>query len=133
VHPLATGVSVDPDMAAALVDELARIPLDPGLILDRSKVVDCEGSPILAIRYVDGRHPEAVLGAWWGFHNYEEYVHEPSEAAWLASHAGVWLDEVFHTVPLEAFAKDEHGVLWAMMDFPTREDVGRIPPRQARG
>lgn len=124
---------MDPDMAEALVDELSRIRLDPGLSIRRGRIFDCEGRPILDLRYSDGRYPEASFGAWWDFHDYEEYVKEPSEAAWLASHAGIWLEEVFHTVPLEDFSKDEHGVLWAMMDYTSPKDVGRLPPHRASG
>lgn len=120
-------------MAETLVKELAGIPLDAGLSIRRAKIVHCEGAPILAIRYSDSRHPGTALGAWWDFHDYEDYLHDPSEAAWLASHAAIWLEEVFNTVPPEDFAEDNDGVLWAKMDYSDPEDVGRLPPHRAAG
>lgn len=133
MHPRATGMIVDPDMAEALVEDLEGFRLDAGLTIRRAKIVHFGGSPILAIRYSDSKHTEMVLGAWWDFHDYEDYLHDPSEAAWLAGHAKVWLEEVFHTVPLKDFTEDDHGVRWAMLDYPSRDDVGRLPPHRAPG
>lgn len=123
---------MDPDMAEALVDELSRLRPDLGWSIRQATIVHVESTPILEILYADSRHPHVALGAWWDFHAYEEYIAEPSEAALLASHAGFYLDEVFDTVAISDFTEDEHGVRWAMMDSPTRQDVGRLPPHHAR-
>ena len=121
---------MDPDMAEALVDELSRLHPDRGWSIRQATIVHVESAPILEILYTDSRHPDLALGAWWDFQHYEEYIAEPSYAA---CYAGIWLDEVFETVAISDFTEDDHGVRWAMMDSPTSQDVGRLPPHRARG
>lgn len=127
-------VAMEPDMAAALVDELSRLRLfNSGVSIQQATIVHGGRTPILVIRFIDSRHPDVALGAWWDFHDYEEYIGDPSRAAWLASHAAIWLDEVVNTVAIGQFTEAGDGVRWAMMDYPSPDDVGRLPPHRALG
>ena len=75
-------------------------------------------APLLVVRFADERRPDVALGAWWDFAGlYEEYVDQPHEMPWLASHAKIHLEEIFCAgAPVELRPRDAAGVHWCAMD-----------------
>ena len=120
---------MQPADAEALVAHLLAMSFDAGLRVSNGDVVGLPEMPLLLVHFEDDKHPDQRFGAWWDFHDYEEYVHRPDEVAWLASHAKIHLEEIFWTGPaLEQRPSDEGGVVWCEMNtLDARLPPGRTP------
>ncbi len=114
--------------ADRLVAQLLAMRFDPGLRVINAHVVGLPDAPVLMVVFQDAARPSQRFGAWWDFHDYEDYVHQTDEMEWLADHAKVHLEEIFLAgPPLEQRPRDSEGVAWCeMYSLDTR-----LPPARA--
>ena len=113
--------------AERLIRHFRALSFDPGLRVTHALVRGLPEAPLLLVNFEDETRP-GQLGAWWDFNGYEEYVDQPQETTWLASHAKVHLEEIFWAgPPMQARPRDAAGVPWCAMDSLEL----RLPPSRA--
>jgi hypothetical protein len=109
---------LNPEMRKRVLEALRTLDLDPWLSLDGASITDVGRAPVMLIWYRDSRFPERRFGAWWDFHKYEEFLSDPAEAEYLATHAKIWLEELASAGgAIDQRPMDEHGMRWGEMDW----------------
>lgn len=118
--------------ADVLVEHLLGMSFDAGLRVISAEMVGLPARPLLLVMFEDEpSHRGQPLGAWWDFSGYGEYRDKPHEMAWLASHARIYLEEVFNAGhPVDERPRDGSGIAWAELNC-----IGpdRLPPRSDAG
>lgn len=105
------------DDADTLVTAFLQMRFDAGLRVEDARLVGLPDAPVLLVGFRDDRRPGISFGAWWDFATYEVYLDQPDEMEWLASHAKIYIEELFHAGPeLARRPRDAAGVVWCGMN-----------------